>query len=285
MTNTLLTLRKKIPETLTEILHSVFDISAELDIQTFVIGAIARDLIFEYVYEAKIRRATEDIDFGVAVGSWAEYEQLRESLIATGKFKDDKAGQRLWWKSGADKMKIDLVPYGGLESAEGEIAFPPDEDFVMNTNGFAEAFGNSIFLEIEKDFTVRIASLAGLALLKFIAYNDRPYARKRDVQDIWFIAQNYLEAGNEERLYEENTDLLDDDFDYRTCGARLLGRDISPLLNQETKEIILQILSDEKDIGRLQKFADVIYQDGLQDEDNYNQILEVLRQLRLGITE
>ncbi len=286
MTNTLLKLQKKIPENLTEILRSVFDVSIELEIDTFIIGAIVRDLIFEYVYDAKIQRATEDIDFGVAVRNWAEYEQLKQSLIKTGNFKDnEQEEQRLWWESGADKMKIDLVPYGGVESAEGEIAFPPDENFVMNMNGFAEVYENSILLQIEKEFKVRVASLPGLTLLKFIAYSDRPYQRKKDVQDIWFIAKNYLEAGNEEKLYDENADLLDDNFDNRTIGARLLGRDISPLLNPETKKIILQILTDEKDNGRLQKFADVIYQDGLQDEGNYNQILEVLRQLRLGITE
>lgn len=286
MTNTLLKLQKKIPDNLAEILRLVFDASHKLGIDTFVIGAIARDLIFEFVYDAKIRRATEDIDFGVAVGGWAEYEKLKESLIKTGKFKDDKKiEQRIWWKSENAEMKIDLVPFGGVESPEGEIAFPPDEDFVMNLNGFAEAFENSISLQIEDDFSVKIASLPGLALLKFIAFNDRPYERKRDVQDIWFIAQNYLEAGNDDRLYIEHADLLDDDFDYRTCGARILGRDIFPLLNDNTREIILKILSNEESGGNLQMLADIINADGVKDEENYEAILELLGQLKLGITE
>lgn len=86
MTNTLLKLRKKIPEHIRSILMTVFGISDKFEIKAFVVGATARDLIFEYVYDAKIYRATEDIDFGVAVGSWKEYELLKKALIETKKF-------------------------------------------------------------------------------------------------------------------------------------------------------------------------------------------------------
>ncbi len=210
----------------------------------------------------------------------------KNPLIETGNFKDDKKiGQTIWWEKDSNKISIDLVPYGGVESTVKEIAFPPDEDFVMNTNGFAEAFENSIILQVEENFTVKVASLAGLVLLKFIAYNDRPQQRKRDLQDIYFIAKNYLEAGNEDRLYNENADLLDDNFDYRTCGARLLGRDVCLLLNEDSRKIILDTMKDDKDGGKMQKFADVIYQDGLHDMENYNEILNVLKQLQTGIKE
>ncbi len=45
----------------------------------FVIGAAARDLMFEYVYDARFQRATEDLDFGVAVATWADYDNLKTS--------------------------------------------------------------------------------------------------------------------------------------------------------------------------------------------------------------
>lgn len=291
MTNTLLSLRKKLPDYQLDILRSVFGASTELDIPTFVVGATARDLIFDYVYGADILRATEDIDFGVAVGTWADYEKLKKVLIETKKFRDDKKNeQRIWWNSSGQEMKIDLVPYGGLESPKGQVAFPPDNDFVMNTAGFAEAFENSLLLELTNDLTIRIASLAGLVMLKFVAYNDRPQQRRRDVQDIWFIAKNYLKASNEdERLFSNNASdadlLLDEDFNYETCGARLLGRDIAPLLNDKAQAIVTRILAEETDGGNLQKFADVIYSDGLSDESKYEAILNVLRELRKGITE
>lgn len=288
MTNTSLKLRKKIPENLREILSAVFKASSELDIKTFIVGATARDLIFEYVYGAKIKRATEDIDFGVAVESWAEYEKLKENLITTGKFTDDtKNEQRIRWRKGGEEMEIDLVPFGGLEQPAGQIAFPPTGDFVMRTVGFEEAYKDSLFLELDENLTVRIASLTGLVLLKFIAYYDRPMMRRRDVQDIFFIAKNYLDAGNEDRLYdrEADADLLDDDFNYETSGARMLGRDIATLLTEETGEIISKLLAEETDGGKLQKLADVVAGDELFEEDRYKVILETFRQLRQGIVE
>lgn len=57
-----------------------------------------------------------------------------------------------------------------------------------------------------------------------------------------------MAAGNEDRLYDPqsgDTDLLEDqNFDYRTAGARLLGRDIVPLLNTETKSLVSRVLDE-----------------------------------------
>lgn len=85
MNNTSLKLRKKAPNHIIEILRLVFNTTSELNIPAFVVGATARDLIFEYVYEADILRATEDIDFGIAVGNWTDYEKIKKSLIDTKK--------------------------------------------------------------------------------------------------------------------------------------------------------------------------------------------------------
>lgn len=289
MTNILLKLQKKIPEHIRSILVTVFDISDKFEIKAFVVGATARDLIFEYVYDAKIYRATEDIDFGVAVRSWKEYELLKKALIETKKFRDDaKNEQRIRWIGDNSEMKVDLVPFGGLESPPGQIAFPPENDFVMSTVGLKEAFENSLLLEAGENLIVRIASLAGLVLLKFVAFNDRPHIRRRDVQDIFFIAQNYLDAGNEDRLYDAaaDADLLDDEnFDYQSSGARMLGRDVAHLLNRETKDIISRLLAEEANGGSLQKLADIIAAGKLQDEDQYEVITDIFRQLRLGIIE
>lgn len=291
MKDTLLRLRKKIPDNLREILQTIFSRAGELDIPVFVVGATARDLIFEYIYKVRIQRATEDVDFGIAVKTWAEYENLKRTLLETGKFEDDaKEDQRIWWKKGSEETRIDLVPYGGLESPAGEIAFPPDGNFKMTTHGFTEAFENALFLEVTKDLTVKIASLPGLALLKFIAYNDRPHERSKDLQDIWFIAENYMKIEeSDERLFGENAkdnDLLNDEnFNYETCGARLLGRDIAGLLNSETKDIVINTLSEEKDAGRIQTFTDIIYGRGLRDENLRENILKSLREIKRGIEE
>lgn len=290
MTNTLLRLKKKLSADFVEIFRHVSTATSEHGIESFVIGATARDLIFEYVYDANIRRKTEDVDFGIAVGSWAEYESLRSDLIQTGKFRNDPSQeQRIWWKGGSSEMRVDLVPFGGLESKSGEIAFPPKQDFVMSTLGFREAGEHLLTVEIAEDLAIKVVSLPGLALLKFVAYNDRPEERRRDVQDIWFIAQNYLNAGNESRLYAEGSDdadlLQDESLDMRTVGARLLGRDISLLLNDQAAAILRNILADKNRGGMLERFADVIVANGLQDEADYDRVIATLLELSSGINE
>ncbi|MGI8543464.1 MAG: hypothetical protein ACR2MD_08280 [Aridibacter sp.] len=111
MNDTLLILKKPLPEKTVEILTVVTNIAAEMKIPSFIVGATARDIILEYIYEAGIRRATKDIDFGVAVESWTQYERLENALIFTGKFgADNKIEQRLWWTGKGDNMKIDLRP-------------------------------------------------------------------------------------------------------------------------------------------------------------------------------
>jgi len=290
MTNTLLRSQKKIPDHIVEILRDVFGASAKLGIKAFVIGATARDLIFEYAYGADIRRKTEDVDFAISVRSWAEYQNLKSELIGGGRFRNDKNQElRLWWKGGSDRMRVDLVPYGGLESGEANIQFPPHGDFAMSTLGFRETSDNLLVLQLTEEFAAEVASLPGLVLLKFVAYHDRPAERRRDVQDIWFIAQNYMKAGNEDRLYGENSgdhDLLTEgDFDYRTVGARLLGRDLAPLLTDDTRKIVTRILAHETDGGVIPTFADVIHADGLRDSNRYDDILLTLAEFWRGVRE
>jgi predicted nucleotidyltransferase len=56
------------------------------DCEYFVAGATARDLILVNVHGLRPGRATRDVDFGVAVESWAQFELLKERLIATREF-------------------------------------------------------------------------------------------------------------------------------------------------------------------------------------------------------
>lgn len=96
MNDTFLILQKPLPEQTVEILTVVTNITDEMEIPSFIVGATARDIILEYIYDAGIRRATKDIDFGVAVESWTQYERLKNALLSTGKFRaDNRIEQRL----------------------------------------------------------------------------------------------------------------------------------------------------------------------------------------------
>jgi predicted nucleotidyltransferase len=285
MTNTLLNLQKELPEISTEVLRLVFTTATELNITAFIVGATARDIILNHIYKIDIDRATSDIDFGVAVNNWNEYQLLKKTLIESKGFQIDEEGQeqRLWYKS----TKIDLVPYGGLADPESEIAFPPKDEFVMNTSGFTEAYQNAYAVQLTDNLIVHVASLAGLALLKLVAYNDRPAERRDDLKDIWFLIRNYIDAGNFDRLFSEDAsdgDLAVEDFDNEKTGARLLGRDIAPLLTNQSQNIILEILSEEKPKLGVYKFDDFAIA-GENFRTEYEIAIEILHELRKGITE
>ena len=71
---------------------------------------MARDLILHHVYGAPIKRATDDIDFGMQVGTWEEFNQLKSKLYENG-YSEDKQEQRLIDPGG---KSVDLVPFGSL---------------------------------------------------------------------------------------------------------------------------------------------------------------------------
>lgn len=169
------------------------------ELRLFIVGAKARDFLLQYAYDLPVGRATNDIDFAIVVESWDEFSRLRNALIASKKFRSHKTmRQRLVHENG---FLIDLVPFGDLEKPSGQIAWPPDFSVVMSTVGFREAYDNSITVRIAVDLVVKVASLAGLALMKIVAWNDRRF--ERDAQDIAMIMKHYLDAGNQDRVCSE----------------------------------------------------------------------------------
>lgn len=68
---------------------------------------------------------------------------------------------------------IDLIPFGGVENLDSTIEWPPEMNVVMNVSGFSEALRSAILLKIAENFSIRVASLAGMAALKLIAWQDR----------------------------------------------------------------------------------------------------------------
>ena len=47
---------------------------AEQRIPFFVVGALARDLLLEHAWHLPPQRATRNIDFGVRVADWSQFE-------------------------------------------------------------------------------------------------------------------------------------------------------------------------------------------------------------------
>ena len=102
-------------------------------------------------------------------------------------------------------------------------------------------------MRLAEGLEVAVASLAGLALLKIIAWDDRHY--QRDAQDFGLLLSSYLDAGHAEELYGEqgkHVDLLDEPaFDYEQASARALGRDMAAMMSNESSRVIERVLAEE----------------------------------------
>ena len=117
----------------------------------------------------------------------------------------------------------------------------------MSVVGFTEVANNTLDVTIDDEFSIKVASLPGIFILKLAAFNDRKNKTNKDADDLAFIISNYLET-NIERAATEHYDLYEvDGFNTFTAGATLIGRDIKSILGEKTDTIqtFIQILENE----------------------------------------
>ncbi len=214
-------------------------------ISFFLAGATARDLLLWYGHKIHTGRATRDVDVAVAVAGWDEFSAFKSRLLASGMFAEDQnVPGRVRYQS---RLDVDLLPFGGIEDAHRSIAWPPDRETVLNLFAFQEVLAAAIEVQLPAGESVHIPSLAGIALLKIVAWADRRLtAPGKDAPDFGLILRHYLSAGNEERLWGEGAHLLTQPgFDYEAAGAWLLGRDMATLLDRDGQRRLATILEQE----------------------------------------
>ena len=275
-----LDLSDKIETPLIEIVDEVNRMTEELTIPYFLIGAAVRDLILATAYGINTIRATADIDFAICISDWHQFQKLKEGLLSGKKFKPTKLDHRLNFKS---DILIDLVPFGPIAGRDKQYSWPSESGTIMSTVGFEEAYEHSIWVKIRSDppLEIKIASLAGLVITKIISWKEGYPDRARDAQDILLILKNYTDAGNQERLFDEAIDLVEnDDFDYEYAGARLLGRDIAAFISYDTKKVLLDILEDET--GDQNQYPLI---EQMKERTSFEHSLKLLEELKLGLAE
>jgi len=281
MTSTLLNLSSKIDSLFLTIFESLDIAANEAGIPYFIVGATARDMILSMGYGIEISRATADIDLGINVSSWDEFNQLKEALTSTGLFSEHRARQRLTYDN---SIPVDIVPFGAISSEDGNIRWPPDEDDVMNIVGFEDAFNlaQPVRLREEPPLDINFASPLGLAIMKLIAWTDRNTAGNKDAIDLATVLRTYLDLGNRERLYSDHADLLTEDFDYVLAGAELLGRDIASSASSPTKRLIIEILRQETDVDSQSRLAEDMSR--IPSTITFEQHYAMLLSMKKGIT-
>ncbi len=240
---------------LATVVQGLQGVAQALGIDYFLMGAAARDLMLQHAHNIAPTRLTEDVDFAVSVPDWASFESLRTALLDSNQFYERHGPAIHKLRHRASGLALDIVPFGGIESTNRTISWPPDHHTVFDCFGAREAFDASIPVQLPNKVTLRVASIPALALLKIIAWADRKHTHPgRDAGDLLLYVRHYMDCDNYDRAVKDHGDLFTtDDYDHEATGARLLGRDIAHLLDTQSIERVLLILLPQADTdGSLQ---------------------------------
>ena len=269
----------KIDQQRLDALQTIKKEADNLNIPFFVVGAFARNLILKH-YGITPRRMTGDIDLGINVNDWAQFNKLTDSLISTGKYSRTKEPQRLLFES----IPIDIVPFGKIAGEKVKIDWPPEHEIFMSIVGFKEAFENSITVRLNSDpeLDIKVSTLPGLAVMKLISWKEKYPERPKDADDLFLIMNEYERTVNFDRLFEEK--LMDEEgFDATLASIRLLGRDMAMIADKDTAMVVRSILEDET--HNSQKLIIDIIRERKMFDDKFETINLHLEKLKQGFIE
>lgn len=265
------------------VLKQIKEIADSLQINFFLVGATVRDMILNYVYDIKVYRATNDMDFAIRLKSWDEYSELTAAVEKAGFRKDQRMAHRFY----TDALTIDFIPFGEIADENENIIWQDSDKREMNVAGFDDAYMNTeeILIQTDPDIKINSASVESLVILKIFAWNERATEiRLKDATDLYLIISSYLRAGNEERLFIDHSDIVEASKEYEFTGARLLGRDITQTASSRIKNNLLEILRGDKLYLLAVEMAQ--YEGlSLERDEKIEKCLELLNNLLIGLEE
>lgn len=278
MKRNLLKLTNKVESGITIILEKILIVAKELNVQFFVVGAIARDIVFTNIYGVQTGRATNDIDLGINLESWKHYDAFINKLCSDSKFAPTDIVHRFKY----DKYLVDIIPFGKISDSEKKILWPPDKTREMNLLGFEEAYNDSSLVRLRENpaLDILFVSPLGFAILKLFSWIDRN-DKIKDAHDLRLVICNYADLGNEKRIYEVDEILKQEDFDYQMAGAMLLGHDITKIATSQTINKVIDILNNET--GQSASYKLIEHMLVLNSEAQFDFYLNLLQSVKNGI--
>jgi len=274
----------KIDSQITKALATIQRAATKLGIHFFVIGAFARDLLLDHCYNIEPVRKTSDVDLGVKVSGWEDYERLIDCLNRQENCsRDVKNSQRIYVGS----VPVDIVPFGQISDEQRNIFWPPEQAHKMSVMGFYEAYESSINVMLcdSPELVIKIPTLPGLALLKIISWNEKYPERAKDALDLLLIMDNYGDTDVEDRLYATDSLLNEEEFDFKNASIRLLGRDMAMLASPETYIAVKAIIINETDPDGQNRLANSMLSTRIDYDKQMRSIMQKLTKLRQGFVD
>jgi predicted nucleotidyltransferase len=233
---------------ITEMLSALERGFNKFGIDFYLVGAAARDVWMSGINKIAPRRTTGDIDFAVLINDKGTYEALKAYLIKTEGFHPTKENSFvLLWK---DKTEVDLLPFGAIEDEEGKVTIEGTGYTTVHVPGFTEVYEEGLpQLELEGEHRFKFCTLPGIVVLKLIAWDDRPEARRDDIKDISDILNHFFKMYDNE-IWNSHSDLFgEDNTDLKHIAARVMGREMNKIARRNGKlfKRIEGILKDNTD--------------------------------------
>ncbi|MBZ5685884.1 MAG: nucleotidyl transferase AbiEii/AbiGii toxin family protein [Acidobacteriia bacterium] len=228
-----------------EAIRKLDEIAHRHETPYFLAGATAREIMLRHVFGRPPGRRTLDVDLGIAVRDWDHFKLLQTALVEQRGFQPHaRLVQRITYPSNPPVV-VDLIPFGGVETAERTIAWPPEEDIVMRVTGFSDGLESAVPVRLEPNLVIPVVSLPVLLVLKLFAWTDRKH-EKRDAPDVYTLLRQYGDAGNEDRLYGEEMSVLEaEGYDFELAGARLIASDAARVVSAGTHKRLREILESD----------------------------------------
>lgn len=205
-----------------------------------VIGATVPMVLIDLRQGLPGGRTTHDIDVALRAGTWEEFADITERMVAAG-FRRRDAPHAFAYES----AEIDVIPYNPALAPAGRLEWP-GQDRAMSILGLEEAFASARDEPIG-DVVVPMASVPGCVLLKCVAYRDRPPERARDLLDIMHCLEHYAEDPENRRYEVGEVDVDGRPVLYGEAGAYLLGQDVASLARPASLEVVRTVIDAIED--------------------------------------
>jgi predicted nucleotidyltransferase len=166
-------------EGLKDVLINISSTCKELEIDFFIVGAIARNIWL--ASHGENPTGTKDIDFGVYVPNVEKYNLLKEALINNYNYVESRENDFCLFTP--DGKQIDLLPFGEIEQ-DGQVMIKGKGYTQIKPDGFEETYNLGLQEVKIGEEKYSACSIPAIVILKMIAYDDRPERRIKDVKDI-----------------------------------------------------------------------------------------------------
>lgn len=124
-------------------------------IPSYVVGAMARDMVLGMIDGRKPSRKTNDLDIAIMVKDWNAYGKISADLSADSDFTKCLKQKQRWYFKGI--TTLDIVPFGEIAKADRHIYWPPDETHAMSVSGFPVMAINALEIILDEEASIELS--------------------------------------------------------------------------------------------------------------------------------